>query len=69
MIQEMMSDFRSDDSFPVKTGSCPTGIVDPHSTRNTRLTPVWARSRTTKLSTSAFIGKKPEIRKKSGYRF
>ena len=29
MIQEMMSDFRSDDSFPVKTRSCPTGIVDP----------------------------------------
>ena len=25
----MMSDFRSDYSFPVKTGSCPTAIVDP----------------------------------------
>ena len=24
-----MSDFRSDDSFPVKTGSCPTAMVDP----------------------------------------
>ena len=25
----MIWDFRSDDSFPVKTGSCPTEIVDP----------------------------------------
>ena len=25
----MMSDFRSDDSFPVKTGSRPTAMVDP----------------------------------------
>ena len=24
-----MSDFRSDDSFPVKTGSCPIATVDP----------------------------------------
>lgn len=23
------SDFRSDESFPVKTGSCPTEMVDP----------------------------------------
>ena len=23
------SDFRSDESFPVKTGSCPTAMVDP----------------------------------------
>ena len=25
----MISDFRSDDSFPVKTGSRPTAMVDP----------------------------------------
>ena len=25
----MISDFRIDDSFPVKTGSCPTGMVYP----------------------------------------
>ena len=25
----MISDFRSDDSFPVKTGSRPTTMVDP----------------------------------------
>ena len=24
-----MSDFRFDDSFPVKTGNCPTEMVDP----------------------------------------
>ena len=30
----MMSDFRSDDSFPVKTGGCPTHWLTPHSTRN-----------------------------------
>ena len=27
-IQEIMSDFWSDDSFPVKTGSWPTAMVD-----------------------------------------
>ena len=25
----MMSDFRSDDSFPVTNGSCPSAMVDP----------------------------------------
>ena len=24
----MMADFRSDDSFPIKPGSCPTALVD-----------------------------------------
>ena len=27
-LQEMISNFMSDDSFPAKTGSCPIGIVD-----------------------------------------
>ena len=55
----MLSDFRSDDSFPVKPEVVLQESLTPHSTRNTRLTQVWSRSQTRKVPTSGFIGEKP----------
>ena len=63
----MIPDFRSDDSFTVKTGSRPTEMVDPsfdaeYSTYPTVLTDCQTcnlrLSQTCKTSTSVFIGEK-----------
>ena len=51
----MVSDFRSDDSFPVKLEVAVQQWLTPHSTRNTRLTLEFWQSQTYKTS---FIGKK-----------
>ena len=55
----MMSDFRSDDSFPVKPGSRPTAMVDPSFDAEYPTLPGSSRSQTRRVSTSGFIGEKP----------
>ena len=67
-ILEKISDFRSDDSLPVKTGSCPTVMVDPLFDAQYPSYPSLvkvSRCQGLRMSTSGFIGKKPEIRKNS----
>ena len=54
-----MSDFRSDDSFPVKTGSCPTAMVDPSFDAEYPTYPGLVEVSDPKMSTSGFLGEKP----------
>ena len=53
------SDFRSNESFPVKTGSCPTEMVDPSFDAEYPNYQGLVEVSDQKRSTSGFIGEKP----------
>ena len=53
------SDFRSDESFPVKSGSYPTKMIDPSFDAKYSTYPGMVEVSDQKMSTSGFIGEKP----------